>query len=308
MSMGFRSGYPDLFSADALPVLEEVFMSELEMHPDLRPKLFKMVSTDRDIYQASELHDVQMFNQMSEGETYSYVAQKAGANKTFTMVKWGLGLKFTEELIDDGKIGFVPDGLKKLAKSGRESQQVEAMSIFNNGFSAETAADGQPVFDQAHTLPSGGTFRNELETAADLDPESLRQAVTDFSTQFVGDSGIIYRPRPKTLLVPTALEAYARELVGSQLKPDSSDNNLNSLKGEGLVVVSSPHLTDDDAWFLLADPSETGLRVVVRKAMETKAAGPDAGFDDDSIKYKSRYREDIGVIGAQGIFGSPGAA
>jgi hypothetical protein len=104
-----------------------------------------------------------------------------------------------------------------------------------------------------------------------------------------------------------ALKRYALELVGSELKPDSADNNMNSLKGEGLQVVASPHLTDSDAWFILGDSNKTGLRIVRRTGIETKAAGPDAGFDTDSMKYKSRYREKIGVTHAYGIFGTPGA-
>ena len=82
---------------------------------------------------------------------------------------------------------------------------------------------------------------------------------------------------------------------------------MNSLKQDGLIVVSSPHLTDLDAWFLLADPSETGLRIVDRQGIQTKAAGQDVGFVNDSIFYKSSYRERIGVTNPYGIFGSRGA-
>ena len=82
---------------------------------------------------------------------------------------------------------------------------------------------------------------------------------------------------------------------------------MNSLKDEGLIVVSSTKLTDSDAWFLLASPTDTGLKIVERKGIETKAAGPDAGFMNDSIMYKSRYREIVGITHAQGVFGTTGA-
>lgn len=306
MSM-LRANYSDLYSSAALPVLEEIFASELARYPNRRDQLFKVVSTDRDIWQSTEMHDLSLFNEMQEGQDYSYEQQAQGASQTLTVAKWGLGVKFTEELIEDGKFSFIADALKKLPKSGMETKELEGMKIFNQGFDTKTSADGQFVFDVDHSLPSGLTFRNELSTAADLSPDSLRDAITDFETQFVGDSGIIASIRPKVLLVPSALRAYAQELVMSQLKPDSSDNNMNSLASEGLMVVSSPHLTDTDAWFLLAEPSETGLRVVNRKPMETKATGPDNGFDDDTLKYKARYREVVGVTHPYGIFGSPGA-
>lgn len=290
-----------------LPVLEEIFKGELEQYPSLREKLFKVVDTDRDIWQASELHDMELFNQIAEGSEYSFKRPKQGANKTLVIAKHGLGFSISEEMVSDGKFSLVSDMTRMLAESAKESQEIQAMNIFNNGFGTETSADGQFVFDTDHSLPSGGTFRNELAAAADLSATSLDQALTDFATVFVGDSGIIKKMRPRVLLVHESQRRYAQELVGSELKPDSADNNMNSLKGEGLMVVSSPHLTDTDAWFLLADPAKTGLRIVRRTGIETKAAGADVGFTTDTILYKSRYREKIGVTHPYGIFGSPGA-
>jgi hypothetical protein len=302
-----RSNYSDLFGADMLPVLEEIFRSELERHPNKRDQVFKTVSTDRDIWQATEIHDMPLHAIVGEGENYSFSRPKQGASKTLSVVKYGLGFSISEEAVEDGKFDMIADAIQKMAKSALETQEINGMNVFNNGFSSELSADGRPVFDTAHTLPSGLTFRNELSTPADLSQTSLDQALTDFETQFVGDSGIIYRAMPKVLLVHPSQRRYAMELIGSELKADTADNNMNSLKSEGLIVVSSPHLTDTDAWFLLASPSETGLRIVNRKGIETKASDEAVGFINDSIFYKSRYREVIGVTHAYGVFGSPGA-
>jgi len=302
-----RSAYSDLFGVDMLPVLEEIFRSELERHPNKREQIFKTVSTDRDIWQATEIHDMPLHAIVGEGENYSFSRPKQGASKSLSVVKYGLGFSISEEAVEDGKFDMIADAIQKMAKSALETQEISAMNILNNGFTTELAADGLTIFNASHTLPSGLTFRNQLSTAADLSQSSLDQALTDFETQFVGDSGIIYRAMPRILLVHPSQRRYAMELVGSDLKPDSADNNMNSLKGEGLVVVSSPHLTDTDAWFLLADKAETGLRIVNRSGIQTKASDEAVGFMNDSIFYKSRYREVIGVTHAYGIFGSSGA-
>jgi hypothetical protein len=93
-------------------------------------------------------------------------------------------------------------------------------------------------------------------------------------------------------------------LIGSELKAGTPNNDMNTFKNEGFRVVSSPHLTDADAWFLLADTSEHGLRIIQRQAVSTKGS---ENFDTDSLKYKAKYREDIGAAWAQGVFGTPGA-
>ena len=302
-----KGNYGDLFGSSMLPALEELYRQTFAQHPSRREMLFRKKKTDQDIWQASEIHDMPLFSEVAEGEDYSYSRPRAGANKTFVPLKYGLGFSISEEAVEDGKFDMIADAVRKMAKSARESQEIAAMNIFNNGFSSETAMDGVAVFSASHTLPSGLTFRNKLSTDADLSVSSLDQALQDFETQFVGDTGIIELIQPKVLLVHPSNKRYALELIGSDLKADTSDNNMNSLKQEGLRVVSSAHLTDSDAWFLTADKEETGLTIVSRKDVETKYAGADAGFDNDSIKVKSRYREKIGVTHAKGIFGTSGS-
>lgn len=302
-----RSNLTDLFGSSMLPVLEELFRSELPRHPSRREILFQMRSTDRDIAQFSELHDMPLLNEMAEGEEYTFSRMKQGANKTFTIKKFGLGFSISEEAVEDGKVDLIADMTRKLAKSARETQEVSAMNVINNGFTTETTADGVSVFNSSHTLPSGSTFRNTLSTQADLSETSLDTALTDFETQFVGDSGIIEMIRPKYLLVHSSQRRLAKELVGSDLKPNTADNNLNALKDEGLIVVSSPHITDTDSWYLIADKIDNGLRIWERQPIQTKAAGPDVGFSTDSIFYKVRYREEVGASHPKGLYGSQGA-
>lgn len=302
-----RNNYSDLFGIDMLPVLEELFTSEMELHPSRRDDLFKTVPTDRDIWQYSEVHDMPLFSQVSEGAEYSFERPRQGANKTLSPVKFGLGFSISEEAVDDGKFDHIADMIRKLGRSAKESQEIQAMNIFNNGFTTETTADGVAVFSAAHTLPSGLVIRNILSTPADLSVSSLEQMLTDYETQQIGDTGIIYKMMPKILLVHPSNKRLAKELIGSDLKPETNDNNMNSFKEEGLRVISSPHLTDQDAWFMLSDKVEHGLRIVSRKPIETKAGGNDIGFANDSILYKARYREKIGAVHPYGIFGTSGA-
>lgn len=311
-----QANYGDLYGATMLPALEEVFRFELAQHPSRREMLFSKKATQSSIWQSTSMHDLALLQQVSEGQDYSFETGAQGASKTLKPVKYGLGVSISEEAAEDGKFDEVADLIRKLAKSARESQEIQAMNIFNNGFSTETTADGVAVFSSSHTLPSGGTLRNQLSSASDLSDTSLETALIDFETCFVGDSGIIYRMAPRNLVVHPSNKRLAMELIGSDLRARTETNsttgvtnvnNMNSLKEDGLRVVSSPHLTDTDAWFLTAEAQDTGLRIISRKDIETKAAGADAGFVNDSILYKCRYREKIGCIEPYGVFGTPGA-
>jgi hypothetical protein len=305
--VALRSQYGHLFGSSMLPVLEEIFRSELAQHSPKRDMLAKKVTTDRDIWQSTAIHDMDLFAEVAEGSDYSFNRPKQGASKTLQPKKYGLGFSISEEAVEDGKFDFIGDAIRKMAKSARESQEINFFNLINNGTSGTTCADGVAWFSTAHTLPSGLTFRNRLSTYADLSATSLEQALVDFETQFIGDSGIVYNPKAKVLLVHPSNKRYAMELIGSDLKADTADNNMNSLKQDGLMVVASDKITDTDSWALWASPEETGARIVVRKDIETKAAGPDVGFKNDSILYKSRYREISGVNEAYGVMYSAGA-
>lgn len=304
--VALRSNYSHLYGSSMLPALDELFRSEYEQHPSRRELLFRSRKVDRDITQYSELHDLELHAEIGEGQEYTYKRMKQGYSKTATVLKYGLGISISEEAIDDGKIDLVADMVRKMGRSAKESKEVNAMNILNNAFTGSTVltADGQNLCDTDHALPSGGTYRNELTTAADLSVTSLETALYDFETQFVGDSGIIEMIKPKFLVVNPLNRRYADELVNSMGKADTADNNKNSFKDEGLIVISTPHLVDTDAWFLIADPSQNGLRIANRADIETKA---EEDFDTDSIKYKSRYREVVYAVHGKGVFGTPGA-
>lgn len=302
-----KSNFSDLYGSSQLPALELLFRHELPMHDGIRGRLANTKSTQRDIWQMTSTHDLDLFVQVQEGEDYSFVTTKQGASKTLSINKYGLGISISEEAIADGKFDELADLIKKLARSAQESREIAFVNLINNGFSTELTPDGVSAFNSAHTMPSGGTYSNVLPVASDLSESSLQTARYLFSTAFIGDTGIIYKMRPSKLLVHPANEAYAEELVGSSGKPDSNDNNLNSLLRHRIEVVSSPHLTSEDAWMLLGDTSDIGAVIVEREGIVTKAGGPAVGFANDSVLYKSRYRENMGWIHGYGVIATAGA-
>jgi hypothetical protein len=303
-----RTSYGDFYSSSALPVLEELFRSSLEQHPMIRDKVFSTKSTDKDIWQSSELHEMATFSSVSEGTDYTFDRPKQGYDKTLTVLKYGLGFSISEEAVDDGKFDMIASAVKFMARSAKETQETNAMNIFNNGFSSETAADGLAVFHAAHTTPTGTvTFRNKPSSAADLSLTSLETGLTDFMNIFKGDRGLYHHYKPKYLIVAPGEAINAQKLVGADKVPGSNYNDPNIAGQQGLQVLVSPLLTDADAWFLTAEPEMTGLRLIVRKPIETKASGPDVGFLNDAIYYKARFREILGVTHAYGIYGNAGA-
>lgn len=304
--VNMRGNFTDFYGSAALPALEERFKHDLAQLPQMRERLAKVVRTTNDIWQATESTDLQNFIEVPEGTDYTFVRNRQGASKTLTPKKYGLGFTISEEMVEDGKFDHISELVSALARSANDSREQSVFDLINGAFGTTDAWDGLDLCHTAHTLPSGLTFRNRLSTDADLSASSLDTMISDYETQFISDSGKYLMLKPKVLLVHSSQRRYANELIGSDLKADTSDNNKNMLKEEGLIVMSSPRITDTDSWMLLGAPSETGLRIIERKGIETKAAGPDTGFVNDSIMYKSRYREIVGATHPYAIFGTTG--
>lgn len=302
-----RTNFADMFGTTALPVLEEIFEGTVKQHPSIRNEIFKVIPHDRDIWQYTEVHDMPLASSVSEGADYTFNRPKQGSDKTLTVVKYGLGFSVSEETLEDQKFDFLRDGMAKLARSARESQEQAAMDIFNNGFSSVTTADGVALFSTSHTTPTGTyTIANRPASDVDLSFSSFNNAVSAFKKAFRGDSGIYQMVMPKILLVPTELEFYARQLLQSAQKIDTNDNNMNPFQGM-LQIIASPHLTDADAWFLIGDKADHGLRLVTRKPLELVMAGKDVGYVNDSVLVKARYREAIGAVKPHAVYGTSGA-
>lgn len=298
--------FSDLYGENMLPVLEEIFRSNLGRHPSIREELFRMKSAVNGLYQYTELHDMPLHSEIPEGNDYNFQKPNQGANKTLKVTKYGLAASISDEAVRDAKFDTIAALIQMMAESADESREIDAANVFNNAFATtnQTTANGAALVAATHALPSGSSFRNRLSTDSDLSQSSLDAALSDFDTEFKGDTGIIKRMMPRVLLVHPDSKRYAMELVGSDLKPDTTDNNMNAIKQDGIRVISSPHLTDTDAWFLLAEKEKTSLTIVEDYGVQTKGWRDE---DRDSIKYKSRYREKVGVFNGYGIIGTPGA-
>ena len=304
-----QRSYADLFGVNQLPLLKEIFDSNLKRHNDIRSTLFKTVSHDREIYQVTGIEDLALPTSVSEGADYTFSAPAQGYDKTFTVVKYGNGFSISKEAIDDGKFNHVADGMRKLARGAMEAKEIAGMNIFNNGFTSETTSDGVALFSESHTTPTGTyTIANRPSTDVDLSFSSLSSAITSFSTAFRSDNGIYRSIRPKYLVVPPELVLYAEQLVQSSLKADSANNNITPGGIRGLQVISSPHLSDSDAWFLMADNEDSYLRVIDRRGIKLESSGHDFGFLNDSLSFKVSYREVVGAWRPEGAWGTTGAA
>ncbi len=304
MALQVRTQFGDLYLADALPAIAEVFQNEYDQYNPVGPAIFKMKGSNRSIEQTTGLTGFGRFVETPEGQPYNSDLAYQRFDKTFTHLKYTLGFKTTEELIDDDEFGIVEGFSRELAKSAQDTREIHAASQFNEAFSATnfTGGDGIELCATNHPLVAG-TEQNELTTSADLSVTSLRQALQDIADT-TNDRGLLINLRAKYLLVPNELEWDAIELLKSNMRPDTANNATNAFSSRNLEPMVWNYLTDADAWFLVCDKNQHDLTWWDRKPLTLYSE--EYGSSGSMATY-AKMRYSFGWNDWRGIFGSPGA-
>lgn len=241
----------------------------------------------------------------TEGGAISYDTSSQGFLARYRHVTYGLGFVITREMVEDDLYDVVGKKRSKaLAFSMRQTKETVAANVYNRAFNnSYTGADGLEMCSTAHLNYNGGTFANELTSAADLSEAALEQACIDIM-KMTNDRGLKINLMPQSLIIPPDLVFEADRIVNSTLRPGTADNDKAVLQGKfpGGIKVNH-YLTDADAWFIRTNAPD-GLKFFERRA---DSFSEDSDFDTDNAKYKGTMRFSVGWTDPRGIFGSPGA-
>jgi hypothetical protein len=306
MSTLLQRNLPDLNLETALPFIEHVIEEEYEAFPNVAEKLFNVGSMKNGIVQHSQISSLGPAAEVGEAEEIPQDRVVQGYSTTYLAKKYGLLLATSQEAIDHERFDSIKKNPAKMGRAVASTREITAAAHFNNGFSA-TGSDGKALFATDHPLlsPGAGVSSNTLGTPADLDATSLKDLIT-LMRKTLDTSGNKIMVKPKFLVVPSALEFKAYELVKSIYAPDSSYNNLSGIGPQGLYnleVVVWDYLTDEDSFFLVADKMDHELHWFWDKQPEIKTQ---LEFKSDVALTRILTRFVSGYSDWRGVAGSPG--
>lgn len=241
-----------------------------------------------------------------EGAPIQYDSERQSFITRYTHTVYATGFVITREIMEDDQYDVV--GQRKaqgLAFSMRQTKEVNAANVYNRATTAGfVGGDGVTLLSASHPNWAGGTFSNQLATAADLSEAALEQASIDIAG-FTNDRGLLIAVRPKTLIIPRQLMFEAKRILHTDGRVGTDNNDLNALKNMGIIpeTVVNHYLTDTDAWFIRTDVPH-GMKHWERRADSFEM---DNDFDTENAKYKATARYSFGWTDPRAIFGSVGA-
>ena len=224
---------------------------------------------------------------------------------------FALAFLASEEMQEDEQYGTITKLAGALGRSSRITQELYGHDVLNNGFTTTkyVGRDGKALFATDHPLQgtSSATYANRPTVAVDLSEAALEAAIASYDNM-VDERNITTEMKPAILLVTPSDRFMAMRLLQSAGLPGTSftsqPNDINPLQGEGISIMVDNWLTDTDAWFLLAPPSESPLIWYWRKQPDTKTWDDE---DADGTFHKIKQRHSVGIDDWCGAYGSPGA-
>jgi len=289
------------------PGLNSIYGKEYADYPVEWEKLFEKNTSDRAYEEDLGLSSFGLASVKSEGAPITYDAERQGFTSRYNHVVYALGFIITREIYEDDQYGKVgAQKAKALARSMRQTKEINAANVYNRAFSGSgyLGGDGKTMLASDHPNVAGGTFSNIIGTAADLSEAALEQAVIDIAG-FRDDRGLLIAAKPEKLVIPYQLQFEAKRILGSDGRVGTDLNDPNVLKDMGMFsnVVINHYLTDSDAWFILTSVKD-GLKYFERRA---DAFEMDNDFDTENAKFKATARYSFGWSDPRAIYGSAGA-
>lgn len=291
------------FSALLAPGLWRVLFNTVDMQPNQWVGVMKTHTTKRAYEEDTKLAGLGSMVSKPEGDPISFDVPIMGAGVRYTPASYGLGFRITREMWDDDLYMIMDKMAAELGRASAYKIEVDAWSILNNAFSSSfTGADGLQLCHTAHTrLDGGATIANRPSTDVDFSATAY-QAALDHYKVMVDERGRPAVMHPSLLVLDPSFEWAAREILESEYKPYTVNNEINVLRSDGKMdYLLCRYLTDADSWFCLSDQHD--LNFFWRVKPETGEAD-DFLTGDALFKIYARYAK--GFTEFRGVYGSSG--
>jgi len=289
------------------PGLNSIYGKAYSEHSVEYTDLFDEFKSSRAYEEDLGVSSFGLASQKGEGNSIAYDEEQQAFLTRYSHVVYGLGFVITREMVEDDQYGQVGDRRSRaLAFSMRQTKETVGANVYNRAFnSSYVGGDGLEMCSTAHLNYAGGTWANELTTAADLSEAALEQACIDIM-KFTNDRGLKISVMPQSLIIPSDLVFEAERILKSPYRVGTADNDINAIKQMGKFpggIKVNHYLTDSDAWFIRTNVKD-GLKCFNRRPM---AFAVDNDFDTENAKFKATERYSFGWTDPRAIFGSPGA-
>ena len=295
---------------DIKPEMQSWIGRAYKDYPAEYERIFTTVSTNRAIERFAKITGMSTATPYSENEDVTFDSIHEFGSKELTHTKYGIGIIFTEEHLEDLKSGLgMEQKARGIVRAHMKAKELVAAAKIDGLHTADSSnIDGKAVCASDHPLYGGGTVSNTISTPADLSSQSIIDMVRQ-CMDIVDDRGLSLNVQGQKLIYAKDNHVKVPELLKTEGMPYSPDNTINVLRSENLVPgggILNHYLEDQDATYLLTDAVDAsdGLVHYVKKPLTLSSADV---FESDNQKFKGVSKWSFHHRDFLCVFGNPGA-
>ncbi len=241
-----EANWPDLLEPGLRKIYSDAWW--VEQLQSIAPILFNIQDSMK--AQEHDLEDGDITDFAPFTGTVPYDDTGEGYKTNYVHQQFARGMKIERTLVDDDLYRVISRRPQKLGLAAFRKRETDAASVFNNAFnSGITGGDGQPLCASAHPSNNGGPSQSNSGSTA-LSPTEVDTARIKMKG-YLTNRGNFETIQPDMLIVPMQLETYAYEIINSNGKVDTANNNPNFHRGRYKLVVWDNYLTSPTRWFMV---------------------------------------------------------
>jgi len=289
------------FSQLLAPGLMEIMYNWLALHPEEYSMYMNVKDTSRAYEEDQLISTIGKMPTKPEGTPIKYLDPLQGGSIRYTPNGFGMGWRVTREMMQDDQYNTISQTPQTFTMSLRELVEATAAAVLNGAFTSTVTIDGVSLCNTAHPLLGGGTYSNRSATDGAISTTILQELIILYE-KMVNDVGIHVRSVPRYLWHSPDKQFIAGEILNSQFKPYTGNNEVNVMQGR-LEPAVLHYLTAAGPFFVGAAKEETRLKFYWRQRPETESQDD---FDTKSAKYSIFSRFVAGATHWTGFAGSNG--
>lgn len=246
-------------------------------YPRLWPRYLRSAEMETNPYISAKISGMGMQQIKPEGQQFTPDLPIPGPNFQVEATPYGQLFSVTWEMWRDDKYGVMGEMWTDMARSNRLRQEVQAFAVWNNAPSVGTGYDNLSLINTAHPDLDGTTQANRPSPDVTISQTAIQAAQVNFD--LLNDE----RSRPQTvsatrIMIHPSNRYLARELLGSSGKPQTADNDMNSLLNDELSWGVVRYLVRTQDWYMMAPVEECDAEFMWRDHPRSRT------FDDPFIE------------------------
>lgn len=288
------------------PGIKAWFGRQYAEHDEEYPLCFDVVTSDKAYEEEPLISGFGVLREKDQGSATTFDSEVQGYVSRYTHIAYSSGYIVTfEELRDDLYEIVSKRRASALAFAGRQTEEIVAASVYNNGFSSSyVGGDGVALISTAHPTMTGNQS-NKLASSADLSELAIEDLVVQImqATDYRGNKISLI---PQSLLIAPANIFDANRILHSILQNNTANNAINVIKAMGLFpkgIVTNHYFTSAVNWFIRTD-APYGMQFMWR---DRPLFDTDNEFDTKNAKamlymrFSAFWSDWNGLYGAQGV-------